>query len=63
MTDAIWRVGKNYKFQSLLRWYAVSFGRDILTFLQVQAVFLECVTLKMEALQTSETSGTIYALT
>jgi len=32
-------------------------GKEILTFLQVQAVFLERVTLKMVALQTSENFG------
>jgi hypothetical protein len=41
----------------------MSLGKEILAFLQVQAVFLECMNLKMEALQTSETSGTTHALT
>jgi hypothetical protein len=41
----------------------MSLSKEILTFLQVQAVFLECVTLKMEVLKTSETTGTTYALT
>jgi hypothetical protein len=35
----------------------MSLGKEILTFLQVPAVFLECLTLKMQALQTSETSA------
>jgi hypothetical protein len=41
----------------------MSLGKEILTLLQIQTVFLEWVTLKMVALRTSETLATTCALT